>query len=422
MTALVGILNKRAAVIAADSAMTATRGGTTKIYNTANKIFRLSNTKPVGVMIYDSSQYMNTPWDVLFKLYRDKRSDRSFDTLKEYADDFLTFLKNEKHCNNSESQTNFLNSELSTYYYKIKDIMSRECEEIMKKEEVNDVGELMKERLYENFRISNEVFDESGACPELETYSLRNLRSFAEKSFDELMELCKEDDMPGTREEWEENFFKYLRSCTCYNETGVVFVGYGEDDIYPSMIPTHVAGMIDGRLRYYFDEAEIISNDNDASIQPFAQTDTMISLMKGIHPTMYETILNKVDESLSAAKQQIIESLEKEGVKDSTVTKVKDINLDNVSEKFHEDMKAYIVDTFVDGIIAAVGAFNIEDMITMAESLISITNLQRHFSSSDESVGGPVDVAVITKSEGFVWVNHKQWYQQQMNSQYVEKR
>ena len=98
------------------------------------------------------------------------------------------------------------------------------------------------------------------------------------------------------------------------------------------------------------------------------------------------------------------------------------MNFDDIAEKFHSEMKDYIQDTFVDGIVDAVGSFNIEDMVKMAESLISITNLQRHFSSSEESVGGPVDVAVITKSEGFVWVNHKQWFQQDMNPQMMERR
>ena len=45
----------------------------------------------------------------------------------------------------------------------------------------------------------------------------------------------------------------------------------------------------------------------------------------------------------------------------------------------------------------------------MAESLISITSLQRHITASEESVGGPVDVAVITKEDGFVWVKHHDW-------------
>ena len=48
MTALVSIMNKKAAVLAADSAVTISQGGKTRIYNTANKIFRLSDNKPVG--------------------------------------------------------------------------------------------------------------------------------------------------------------------------------------------------------------------------------------------------------------------------------------------------------------------------------------------------------------------------------------
>ena len=52
MTAIVGILNKRAAVMAADSAVTVSNGNGIKIYNTATKIFRLSVEPPIGVMIY----------------------------------------------------------------------------------------------------------------------------------------------------------------------------------------------------------------------------------------------------------------------------------------------------------------------------------------------------------------------------------
>ena len=53
MTAEVAVLNREAVAIAADSAVTLTspeRDGQ-KIYNTANKIFILSETEPLAVMI-----------------------------------------------------------------------------------------------------------------------------------------------------------------------------------------------------------------------------------------------------------------------------------------------------------------------------------------------------------------------------------
>lgn len=43
----------------------------------------------------------------------------------------------------------------------------------------------------------------------------------------------------------------------------------------------------------------------------------------------------------------------------------------------------------------------------MAEALLSITSLKRKMSISLETVGGPIDVAVITKGDGFIWVKRK---------------
>ena len=68
---------------------------------------------------------------------------------------------------------------------------------------------------------------------------------------------------------------------------------------------------------------------------------------------------------------------------------------------------SFMEEEYIDGIVNAVESFNVEDMTNMAENLVSITSLQRHFSSSDETVGGPIDVAVITRAEGFTWVRHK---------------
>ena len=61
MTAVVGILNKQAIAVAADSAVTISGSNGRKIFNHANKIFRLSYGQPVGIMIYNSADFMQTP-------------------------------------------------------------------------------------------------------------------------------------------------------------------------------------------------------------------------------------------------------------------------------------------------------------------------------------------------------------------------
>ncbi|MCR5645978.1 MAG: hypothetical protein K6F96_06275 [Bacteroidales bacterium] len=427
MTALVSILNKKAAVLAADSAVTVTNGEMTKIFNTETKLFRLSNHHPVGVMFYGNTEYMGMPWGVLIKLYRDKRKDKSFDSIKEYANDFLGFLKAEKRCNKEDDQMRHFVNEMTQVYDKIQANLNNMVEEAEQTEDNASVDHdrIVAQCFKELLQKAKQVYSDSGSNPGFEDYSIKRLRSYGKERFDELVDLCKEDGMPGVREEWGELFFDYFRSRVFYRETGLVFVGYGDEDLYPSVVTVCISGTFDDRLRYYFDEddSDDITTTNSASIIPFAQCDTMLSLMRGIHPLMLDTVIQKYEDSLEISKEKILEAAEAAGVTKSQLAKLTDaVNMEEAVEKYRQELVGYYRNTFIDGVVDAVESFNVEDMVDMAESFISITNLQRHISSSEESVGGPVDVAVITKSEGFVWVKHKQWFQREMNPQMIERR
>ena len=91
MTAEIAVMNKQALALAADSAVTQGQ----KIFPSANKIFMLSKYHPVGVIIYDNAEFMGIPWETIIKIYRSKLAQKEFDTLKEYANDFIDFLRSE---------------------------------------------------------------------------------------------------------------------------------------------------------------------------------------------------------------------------------------------------------------------------------------------------------------------------------------
>ena len=105
MTAIVAVLNKHCAAIAADSAVT--MGDTHKVVNSANKIFTLSKYHPVAVMTYNNASYMGIPWDIIIKEYRRQLNNKAFGTLREYVDDFITFIHNKKFCCSEKVQLNF---------------------------------------------------------------------------------------------------------------------------------------------------------------------------------------------------------------------------------------------------------------------------------------------------------------------------
>jgi hypothetical protein len=97
VTAEVAILNKSAVALAADSAVTAEIDSAEgehkeKIYNTVNKLFALCRRRPVGIMVYGSSDFMGVPWESIIKIYRDKYPTLSKPRLRDYANHFIRFL------------------------------------------------------------------------------------------------------------------------------------------------------------------------------------------------------------------------------------------------------------------------------------------------------------------------------------------
>ena len=420
MTAIVGILNKKAAVMAADSALTVQRGDSTRIYNNATKIFKLSDKYPVGLMLFNSLDFMEVPLDVLIKLYRQQHGDKPFPTLQGYVDNFIDFLSKETRLKEDKTQHHYLMSEIGTYYNKVKDFASSQLDEEMSRAP-EDAPELteeesrnkVKEALKAGIEAITELVNErDGKSPEFEDYKFRKFLRYAEEDIDGLMELCKEEELPtDMREDWEKGIYEYIRSNFFYNGTGLVFAGYGENDLFPSLIPIYVSGIFDGNLRFCYspDENEQISNENESAIVPFAQVDVMMTVMKGISPALHEKVGELAKETASQTKDKMIEAMKEAGVDEATIAKIQETNLDEITGKHDEQVQEFIQTEYVNGLVDTVEAFGVEDMADMAESLISITNLQRHITASEESVGGPVDVAVITRDEGFIWLKHHDW-------------
>lgn len=421
MTAIVGILNKKAAVMAADSAITVQRGDNIRIYNNATKIFRLSDKQPVGAMIFSSDSFMGVPLSVLFDIYRKNSGDLSFPSLQGYVDNFISFLAKEPHFADAELQHRYLRGEIGSYYNNVKTYAEEWLKEDRSPEDGHSISEeelihIKHSRIKEGMQSIADTIDKlvdiRKKSPEFEKYTFKKFMAYAKDDIEGLNELCEEDGLPtDMSEDWAKGFYEYLCSQFYEDGTGIVFVGYGTDELFPSLIPIYVSGIVDGRIRYTYsrDEEEHIGWDNTSAICPFAQCDVMMTVMKGISPAFRKKVDEATSEAVSMTKEKMIEAMIAAGVDKDTIAKVQETDLKEISDKHEEQIQDFIQTEYINGLVDTVESFGVEDMADMAESLISITNLQRHITASEESVGGPVDVAVITRDEGFIWLKHHDW-------------
>ena len=149
MTAVIGILNKEAVAVAADSAVTIGWENGKKIYNTANKIFTLSKHAPVGIALYNSASFMTTPWETIIKIYREKLGRKVFATMDEYQQDFFGFLKDKNYFVDIDFQKAFIsNIFLAVFNYINNEALQNQARLLMSEndEDRNKVVELINSK------------------------------------------------------------------------------------------------------------------------------------------------------------------------------------------------------------------------------------------------------------------------------------
>lgn len=61
------------------------------------------------------------------------------------------------------------------------------------------------------------------------------------------------------------------------------------------------------------------------------------------------------------------------------------------------------------------------ELSTMAEALVNLTSIKCRVSRGMETVGGPIDVAVISCTDGFIWVKRKHYFDAQLNRRYIAR-
>jgi hypothetical protein len=95
---------------------------------------------------------------------------------------------------------------------------------------------------------------------------------------------------------------------------------------------------------------------------------------------------------------------------------------DRASKKFRDEAAKEIKDAFRKQIQDMVLFMPKQELSNLAESLVNLTSTKRRVSAEKESVGGPIDVAVISKGDGFVWVRRKHYFDPNFNPRYFARQ
>ena len=415
MTALVGFMNKHGVAIAADSAVTF--GNTHKVVNTGNKIFSLSKYAPVGIATYGNAAFMETPWELVIKLYRKQLGRKKYDTLEKYIDSFLSYLHKNEFFISDDTKKRILRNRAVDFY----DICVRQS-----RARVGFSGEKSVEFLQAELEEcqTHNAADKINQFAEMKKCSKRKFLSYFQKEFSAVLpEMQLLVDNKAMQDIFLSAFYQYL---TVYirhqSDSGLVFFGYGEEDLYPSMINIVVADSFGTFLRYKRidgSSGRITTDGTSACVTPYAQVDVAQTIIRGINPSFWNIIQASVSEVLDNYRDFIFSKLQKDPINDSLANEMQRLNHEKVAQQFVSQATSEFRQQYTDKLLNTVAHLSKEDMAKLAESLVELTSLVRRMSPEEETVGGPVDVAVVSKGDGFIWIKRKHYFDPQLNVNFI---
>lgn len=394
MTAEIAILNKEAVALAADSAATVTSN---KIFKSANKLHALSKYQPVGIMIYGNSHFIGIPWETIIKLYRTRLGVRKLPKLEDYAQDFMHFLEDYIHNIPQSVQFDYLLNDIEYYF---RTILASVMEEFQYEDHphsdliasfLDDLKSTITDCLSEwNLLEATSVFNVNQS-EVLEKYeeNIEHIISSVFTGYD-IDELCN-----SKLKQMAFNILtKNHESIPSY--TGVVVAGFGDDEIFPSIDTYSISGAFENTLKCHYlqDKSSKIDFSRHAEILAFAQDGIVNRFIQGIDPS-YVII---IDQFMSGRFGE--NSEEKAAL------------LGLLADEVRKNLLP------IEDVVATLPKAEIAEL---AESLVNITSLNKKVTMQAETVSAPIDVAIITKGDGLIWIKRKHYFDAKLNPQYFSR-
>ena len=92
---------------------------------------------------------------------------------------------------------------------------------------------------------------------------------------------------------------------------------------------------------------------------------------------------------------------------------------DVTMQMFRQSAQKFQSRYHLEPVITALAHAPKEELAELAESLVHLTSLKRRVALETETVGGPIDVAVVSKGDGFIWLKRKHYFRPELNPYFI---
>src|SRR5690625_735061 len=288
----------------------ANKGGA-KLQHAQPKLYSISEKHPVAIMFLGTNFFINTPLKTIIQQFSATIDDTFYHAMVDYVNKFLQFIEElemidlyeESEENNyiistfnnrikvlqqeliAIKNTNVTLLEKSTHFEEMQYFLQRELHRLSDKSFLESFTEKDYEEINDTYgQMITELISERIADEEI-------IENFAHMIKDTVIQTLLKDILPGS--------------------TLVIFVGFGQNEMYPTVCELKIEGRVNRKLKYSYTLNKMTIKDVITSdIYSFAYSKLPIKhFMNSIDDRLEECFFHELHKQWHTTYQHIIESL-----------------------------------------------------------------------------------------------------------------
>ncbi len=410
MTSEIAVMNQRAVALAADSAVTLIDGGTVAVRNGQRKLFNLADGAPVGLMFFGVADMMGHPWEQLVEHYQKKHRPARFAALRDYAGAFLGMLDRlDEFFPPARQRDDYkrLVASVFRYIFRLAQYMRDSEEETFASADDRTVLESAIERLWREYQFRDDGTPRGDlACfpADFSRVVARDYSAIAEQviayGFSQFA-LSK----PAIQRLREIAVFCVVKDLFVEDVTGLVFAGYGSEDRYPRVVTWLSSAMVGGIVKRNQATDDAIDGDVRSKIRVFADSEVTNAFIRGIDFNLERRLYGGFGMMLHALVDQVVDALPggDPALRESTRARFHDDVVPRYFEALRGMIGEYQQQAFINPILRVLEIAGRRELAETARDLVGLNVFKKRIMAQKETVGGAIDVAVISRDDGFQW-------------------
>jgi hypothetical protein len=410
MTSEIAVMNQRAIALAADSAVTMIDGGKIIVRNDQRKLFNLAEGLPVGTMFFGVADLMGHPWDVLLDHYRERARPGPLPHVRDYAANFIgsldhldTFFPPARQ----KDEYKRLLASVFRFIFRLSHYLQENGAE-GPDEDILSQGVALVWQRYQTYsdgrpRRDLDCFPPGFAATVERDYAdvMQEMIGYAFSAFPLNLE---------TRTRLRQiAVFCVTKDLFLEDVTGLVFGGYGADEPYPVVVTYNVSAVIGGIVKRARVDETKIDGAMHAGITLYADSEVTYAFLRGIELDLearmygtFETMSRELVDKVVASFGDV-DPAQRESVR-------RQFQVEEVPQAIRhafESIGEFQQEAYINPILAVVEISTRQDLADTAEELVALNIFKKRIMAMDQTVGGAIDVAVISRDGGFAWVKRQ---------------